>query len=451
MTQLDEIFSGMERRGDRPAIFWRSTGYSYRWLLDNVDVWERRLGELGIGQGTVCGVMGEYSPEVCALFFALMRAGAILVPFSRSSAAEVPAYASMAGVEHIINFDSDDAWTVEPVNLDGRNDLIVSFLDRRHPGLVVFTSGSSGEPKGILHDCEHVLKKFAVERPGYRTLLFLLIDHFGGFNTLMSVFSYGGTAVIPASRSPEEVCRSIEEAQVELLPVTPTFLNLLLASNCYQDFDLSTVRLITYGTEVMPESMLERVAKVFPSARLQQTYGLSELGVLRSRSKESDSVWVKVGGQGFETKIVDGTLYVRSESAMVGYLNAPSPFDAEGWMNTGDMVEVDGEYLRILGRQSDVINVGGQKVFPAEVEAALMAAGNVIEATVHGTPNPLMGSIVEARVSLEREEDPAQLKLRLRKFCLERLAPYKVPMRFSVVSQAEQYSDRAKKIRQLTP
>jgi len=113
-------------------------------------------------------------------------------------------------------------------------------------------------------------------------------------------------------------------------------------------------------------------------------------------------------------------------------------------------VEVDGEYLRILGRQSDVINVGGQKVFPAEVEAVLMAAGNIVEATVYGKPNPLMGSIVESKVSLEQEEDSVQLKSRLRRFCLERLEPFKVPMRFSVVSQSEHYSDRAKKVRQVT-
>jgi len=450
MSYVADTFLKMDSRGEQPAIFWQESVWSYRSLLANVDVWKNRLGEMGIGQGTVCGILGEYSPEVCAVFLAMMGSGAIIVPFTRSSAAEAPELARLSGVQNMLRFDDHDNWSVEPFEAPEQNELIVSFKERGHAGLVVFTSGSTGEPKGILHDCESVLQKFAMERPGYRTLLFLLMDHFGGFNTLMSVFAYGGAAVIPANRTPEEVCQAVERGRVELLPVTPTFLNLVLVSGCHKDFDLSSVKLVTYGTEVMPESTLARIGKIFPSARLQQTYGLSELGVLRSRSKESDSVWVKLGGQGFETKIVDGTLHVRSQSAMVGYLNAPSPFDSEGWMNTGDMVEVDGEYMRILGRESDIINVGGQKVFPAEVETVLMEADHVTEATVYGFANPLMGSIVAARISLDRDEDPVELKVRLRKHCLERISPYKVPVRFTVVPQADQHSERAKKIRNVT-
>jgi acyl-coenzyme A synthetase/AMP-(fatty) acid ligase len=134
---------------------------------------------------------------------------------------------------------------------------------------------------------------------------------------------------------------------------------------------------------------------------------------------------------------------------MVGYLNAPSPFDTDGWMNTGDVVESDGEYVRILGRQSEIISVGGQRVVPIEVETILVQADNVIDATVYGTPNALMGASVAARVSLESDEDLSKLKTRLRKFCLARLVPYKVPVRFIVVPQSEQHSERAKKIRRV--
>ena len=454
LEYLDELLAKINRRGDQPAIFWKSNEYTYRSLSQGIDAWTSRFGEMGIGQGSVCGVLGDYSPQICSLVFALMKAGAIFVPFTHSAAAQIPGLSSLAGVETLFRFDESDNWTTEQINHPNRSietgQLIDQFLKRDHPGLVVFTSGSTGRPKGILHDCEMVLQKFSMERPGYRTLLFLLMDHFGGFNTLMSVFAYGGTAVIAANRGPEEVCRTVDQGKVELLPINPTFLNLLLASKCYQEFDLSSVKLITYGTEVMPEVTLSRISEIFPSARLQQTYGLSELGVLRSKSRESNSVWVKIGGQGFETKVVDGMLHVRSQSAMVGYLNAPSPFDAEGWMNTGDMVEVDGEFMRILGRQSDVINVGGQKVFPVEVETVLMEADNVVEASVHGVSHALMGSIVAARVSLDHDEDSFQLKARLRKICLTQLANYKVPAQFTIVSSAELHSDRGKKIRSAT-
>ena len=187
---------------------------------------------------------------------------------------------------------------------------------------------------------------------------------------------------------------------MELLPTTPTFLNLLLLSEAYRSHDLSSLKLITYGTEVMPDSTLQRLHEAFPGVRLQQTYGLTELGILRSKSQDSSSAWVKVGGEGIETKVVDGTLWVKAPSAMVGYLNAPSPFDAEGWMNTEDLVDVNGEYVRFLGRKSQIINVGGAKVYPAEVESVLLQMPNVADATVYGQPNPITGHIVAARLTL---------------------------------------------------
>jgi acyl-CoA synthetase (AMP-forming)/AMP-acid ligase II len=249
---------------------------------------------------------------------------------------------------------------------------------------------------------------------------------------------------------PQQVARTVAETKVELLPVTPTLLTLMLASGAGTQYDLSSVKLITYGTEVMPEATLKKIASLAPHAGLQQTYGLSELGVLRSKSEDSDSLWVKIGGAGFETRIVDGILYVRSESAMIGYLNAPSPFDEDGWMCTGDRVEQRGEYLRILGRESDMINVGGQKVFPVEVETALLEAENVDDATVYGEANKLMGAVVMARIKLHEPEDPAALRTRLRKHCQARLAPYKVPVRFRITDD-EQYNKRFKKQRPTAP
>ena len=231
------------------------------------------------------------------------------------------------------------------------------------------------------------------------------------------------------------------------MPTTPTFINLLIASHCYKDFDLSSIKLITYGTEVMPSSTLEKMREIFPNAQVKQTYGLSELGVLRSKSENDASVWVKIGGDGFETKVVEDILWVRSEANMVGYLNAPDPFDEEGWMCTGDHVELRGEYMRILGRKSEMINVGGQKVFPAEVENVLLEAENVQEATVFGLPHPIMGHVVKAKISLTEPEDPFQLAERLRKHCLQRMSGYKVPMKYEIVKEGDLRTSRFKKMR----
>ena len=105
-----------------------------------------------------------------------------------------------------------------------------------------------------------------------------------------------------------------------------------------------------------------------------------------------------------------------------------------------------GEYFRILGRESDIINVGGQKVFPAEVETVLLEADNVADVTVHGERHPLMGSVVTAQLRLHEPEAPGDLRVRLRKHCLARLAPHKVPVRFRVTEDS-QHNLRYKKQR----
>ena len=98
----------------------------------------------------------------------------------------------------------------------------------------------------------------------------------------------------------------------------------------------------------MPENTLKRFNKLFPEIKMLQTYGLSELGILRSKSKSSDSLWVKIGGEGFETRVVENILQIKAKSAMMGYLNAPSPFTEDGWLKTCDRVEIKGEYIIII-------------------------------------------------------------------------------------------------------
>jgi len=445
-SHVEELLARIHRNGDRDAFFWRDWSTSYADLGEIVERWSDRLDREKIGRGDLVGVFADYAPESVGLLLALMRVGAIVAPFSQAVAQEMDSFIELAGIRHLFRFDADDRWELEATPEWPVPELVREFRTCQRPGLIVFTSGSTGRPKAILHDCERLVKRFSAARKRYRTLLFLLFDHLGGFNTLMSVLSNGGTMVVPTQRSPEQVARVIEAGRVELLPVTPTMLNLLVASGAAAAYDMSSVQLITYGTEVMPEGTPRKIAKLFPQARLQQTYGLSELGTLRSKSESSDSVWVKVGGPGFETRVVDGILEVRSELAMVGYLNAESPFDSEGWLSTGDRVEQRGEYFRILGRESDIINVGGQKVFPAEVETILLEAENVDDATVYGEEHPLMGSVVMARIKLHELEAATELRARLRRHCLERLAAYKVPVRFHITDES-QHNLRYKKQR----
>ena len=447
MSAVNAVIERMRQQRNKPAIFWKGKILTYADIIRLIDEWTERLDYVHIAAGTTCGVFGDYSPSACSLFFALMQRQAIIVPFTQEIQSEMPNLSIIAGIEQMISFDSNDDYSILRISEPEIPPLVSSFRQRKHPGLIVFTSGSTGQPKGILQDCELVMKKFLVERQSWRTILFLLMDHFGGFNTLLSTFAYGGMGVCLPKRTPTDVCLAIQQSSAELLPTTPTFLNFLLASQDYKNYDLSSIKLITYGTELMPSATLEKIHRVFPNARLKQTYGLSEVGVLRSKSREDNSVWVKIGGNGFETKVVDGILWVKSESNMVGYLNAPDPVNEEGFMCTGDQVEVDGEYIRFLGRASEIINVGGKKVFPSEVESVLLEAENISEATVYGEKHPLLGQVPYARISIAKDEGEDELRERLRKHCSGRLAKFKIPMRFIIIPKDDQHTLRLKKKR----
>jgi long-chain acyl-CoA synthetase len=437
----------MARWGDREALVGAGGTARYADLLAGAAGWGDALAGAGVGPGAVVAVDGDVSDRTVALLLALMARGCVAVPLASAAEGQKAAFQDLAGVEFAVACAAAGTATITPREGGPRHPLIAALAASGHPGLVLFSSGSTGHPKALLHDFDRLLAKFEAPRPAARMISFLLLDHIGGINTLLHALAHGGTVVSIADRTPEAVCRAIARHRAETLPTTPTFLNLLLLSGAHRRHDLSSLTRITYGTEVMPASTLERVRAAFPGVRLQQTYGLSELGILHSKSRPDDSLWVKVGGEGYETKVVGGILWVRARSALLGYLNAPSPFDAEGWFNTQDLVEQDGEWLRFLGRTTEIINVGGQKVYPAEVESALLEIDHVVDATVRGEPNPILGQCVVARVNLDRPEAAAEFKARMRRRLQGRLAPYMVPVRVEIAA-AEQYNARYKRMRQ---
>jgi acyl-CoA synthetase (AMP-forming)/AMP-acid ligase II len=312
----------------------------------------------------------------------------------------------------------------------------------RHPGLILFSSGSTGTSKGTVHDLSRLLQRGPQRRPR-RTLTF---NHIGGVNSLLDVLANAGCVVGVADRSPPAVCAAIEVHRVDVLPTTPTFLRLLLLSGAADRFDLSSLELITFGTEPMPDATLAALRERFPRVRFLQQYGLSEGGILRTHSRPDDPLWMRLEGDGLETRIVDGMLEVRSRTAMLGYLNAPDPFTADGWLRTGDSVVTDGEFVRILGRRSELINVGGEKVFPAEVEGVLEQMDGVIAATVTGEANAILGQIVVATVQLGGEESLADFKTRMRAFCASRLPRHKIPQKVRSTIEAL-HGERHKKVR----
>jgi long-chain acyl-CoA synthetase len=437
------LFDRMKQAGDQIAIAHDELESSYRELGALVNWWQEALHEHGI-TGRVVSIEGDYGVESIAALLAAMRARNIVVPISRDSRAHLDEFLEIAEVEYRVATGRGPSG-IEATGREATHLQYRTLQKNGAAGLVLFSSGSTGKSKGVVHNLDGLLEKFRTPRHCYRTLVFLQLDHIGGLNTLFYTLSNAGTVVVAAGRMPGQVCDAIARHRVELLPTSPTFLNLLLLSEEHQRHDLSSLQLITYGTEPMPEATLRRTEAAFPGVRMLQTYGLSELGILRSQSRGPGSLWVRVGGEGYETKIVDGRLWIRAKSAMLGYLNAPNPFDAEGFFDTGDLVERDGAWLRILGRKSEVINVGGNKVFPTEVENTLLELDNVEDVVVRGVSNPLTGQAVVAAVRLAREESPTEFKTRMRLFCRDRIASYKIPVKVQFAETL--HSERFKKVR----
>src|SRR5947208_9104879 len=433
---IDFLFEVFRQHADSEAVIWHDQIFAYSELLDWTNHWRSYLRENRIATGTVTAIEADFSPNAIALMLALIESGCIAVPLTSSVAAKKAEFMAIAGVEALLELDARDEARLRRFERPPTHEILQRLREREHPGLILFSSGSTGESKAAVHDIVGMLGKFKVRRHARRAITFLLYDHIGGFNTMLYQLSNAGCIVTVQDRDPDTVLRAVEQHKVELLPTSPTFINLILLSEAYRRYDLSSLKIVTYGTEPMPESTLRRFHQVLLHVELQQTYGLSEVGILRSKSRSSDSLWVKLGGEGFQTRVVNEILQIKAESAMLGYLNAPSPFTDDGWFNTGDKVEVDGDYFRILGRQSEIINVGGQKVYPAEVESVLQEMPEIAEVAVYGEKNAIVGQIVCAAVRLREARDARDFQGELRQFCRQRLQAFQIPARIRFVDGA---------------
>jgi long-chain acyl-CoA synthetase len=442
---IEFFIQKMQGNPGNPAILSSNFSVNCGALLLLTDKYTSWLQAQNIAPGAVVSFDGDYSPDALALFLALAKNRNIMVPLSKDSQHNFTEFREIASTQYDISLTENQA-VLTQTGRPASNEIYAHLRDKEAPGLVLFSSGSTGKSKAIVQDLNKLMSKFMTPRKALKMLIFLQLDHIGGVNSMLYSLANGGAVIVADDRTPDAVCQAIQTYQGEVLPTSPTFLNLLLLSKAYEHYDLSSLTLITYGTEPMQTSTLERLHTIFPNSTLQQTYGLSEVGILRSKSKSSGSLWMKVGGKEFTTKIVNDTLWVKSDSAMLGYLNAPSPFDDEGFLDTGDLVEQDGDWIRILGRKSEIINVGGLKVFPAEVESLLLNIENVADVVVFGGAHPITGNIVCAKFKLTDPESRREFKAKMLTYCKGKLQSYKIPSKVEI-TQENTYNERFKRMR----
>lgn len=446
LERIAPIISVISAEPDSIRMIWRGTPVRGSELLDAVYNFHAKLATHGISYGTTVLLKADYSLNTTAIFLALIECGAIIIPLVPETLAHNPDMLDICQPDCQIEVSEDDVVEISELTGHKKNEYYEVLIDRKVPGLVLFTSGSTGDPKAVVHDFSKLLRKFETPRSPMVMLNFLMFDHWGGLNTLLHGLATGSLLVLPEKRQPSYICDVLEKFSVELLPTTPTFLNMLLISQAYEDHDLTKLKIISYGAEPMPEATLNSLRKVFPDIELRQTYGMIELGVLRAKSESNDSLWVRIGGEGYDLRVVDGILQIKADSAMLGYINAPSPFTSDGYLITGDRVEVSGEFMKFLGRDSELINVGGQKVFPAEVETVLLQHPDVADVIVFGEKNPIIGSIVSAKIRLASGEEGAEMRGKLKKHCHAALDGFKVPVKITFTDD-EFHGGRLKRIR----
>jgi acyl-CoA synthetase (AMP-forming)/AMP-acid ligase II len=388
MTSILELLQSRDIDFSKP--FFIDSKYS---LCLN-DVIDRNFEHLkDIKQGDVVALIGDFNENSIADLLQLIERKVILVPLTSETISEHHYFFDCAKVEWIV-----ENGTSRQIGTRQKHPLLNELRLRKNPGLILFSTGTTGRPKAILHDFSFFLQRYLTPRPALVTLNFLLFDHIGGINTLLHSMFNSGLIVSIKKRSVEQVLKTCEDFMVEVLPTTPTFLRMMLMSGLIAEKFPKSLKVITYGTERMDQFTLLKLAEILPSVDFRQTFGMSELGILRVKSESRTSLFMRVGGEGVTWRVDDGVLKIQSSTRMMGYLNADSPFDQDGWYDTKDLVEVKGDFLKVVGRTMDVVNVAGLKFLTSEVESIAVNYPGISDLNIFVKTNPITGQHIEMTV-----------------------------------------------------
>lgn len=432
---------------DQTAIIYDGKKYSYNELYIKIKEIESFIKDK-IKSGEVVAILADYSFVSIALFFALYENKNIIAPITSTSKKEIDGKVKESFSTKIINLENEKL-VITNIKSEVSHKIINDLQTSKCAGLILFSSGSTGAPKAMIHNLDTLVDSYGDKKQKQiNMLVFLMFDHIGGINTMLNILSMNATMIIPQNRNADDICKLIEEYKIAVLPSSPTFLNLILINRSYEKYDLSSLRMITYGTETMPEGLLNRLKVVFSKVKFLQTFGTSETGIAATSSKSSNSTFMKIDDENLEYKIVDNELWLRSKTQILGYLNrSMESFTNDGWFKTGDLVELDNEgFIKIIGRNKEIINVGGQKVLPSEVESVLLGMDEIEDCLVYGEQNAITGQSVSCDVVLKSGVKADGLKILVRKFCKDKLDNFKIPTRVNVVQKTE-FTERFKKSR----
>ena len=417
-------------RDDAGALVWLQFGAA-------VEAVRRHCVEARIAPGEIVVTSGEPTIESLSWIFGAAAVGAVVAPLRRERLGEVQAWKEFVEIGWNV-WDGKIVRVGEGTHSKMAADLLGELRARNHPGLILATGGTTGTPKLVLHDLTALLATVPVkEARARRTLPLMRFDHIGGLD--MAWRALAGQQVLiapPHELTPEMVGATIERHQVEVLPATPSFLNLLLLAGIHRTHDLSSLKVVPYGAEPMPAGLLARLREALPNVEFVQRFGTSETGALPVRESGA-GLLLRDDRPGFAWKVEDEELWVRSPARALGYLSGNfSGFDSAGWFRTGDVAEQlpDGT-IRVLGRRQELINVGGEKVLPSEVESVLLTHPLVADCRVGAAPSTVLGQVVAAEIVWRGPEvDAVSVKRLLHTFASGLLARHKLPTVVRLVS-----------------
>lgn len=449
MKSIELLLNKMSIYSDAYAIIHSGIMSSYIDLVNSIKQDYNSLVNLGISPGDKVILLSDYSLQSISIFFALVLNKNIVIPITSTNDTEIDERMTVSNPEWIINLREGRNFSKRDALNQEDHLLVQRIIDTKSSGLILFSSGSTGKPKAMIHNLDLLIDSFLDKKSKkIKFLVFLMFDHIGGLNTLLNCLSMGASIVIPENRRPDHIIQLIANHKVNILPATPTFLNLTLISKSFEKYDTSSLIMVTYGTEPMPEALLSKLKQALPRVKFLQTFGTSETGIARTSSKSSSSTYLKFDDPNQEYKIVDNELWLRSKTQILGYINHTNDsFTDDGWFKTGDLVhQTEDGFLKIIGRSKEVINIGGEKVMPTEVESVILELPQVTDCRVFGQSNAITGQIVVAEILLNDNSDHKIEKITIRNHCRAQLDQYKVPSKIIFVDKMN-ITDRFKKSR----
>ena len=470
----------------RPAIWFEGTTTTHGEFAHRVRRAASALDALGVRRGDRVAWFGANHPAALEVLYACGQLGALWVPVNARLTAPEAQYvlehsgASLVvhGREHGTTADALRAqlpavreWVAAETPLAGGADsldwhrlladaepvLRDEAVTLEDPCLIMYTSGTTGRPKGavLTHgnmtwSCINQILGFDFT-PDERTLGLAPLFHIGGLNgTLNPTLLRGGCVVLVRGFDPPATLAVIAEQRVTSFFAVPTMLDALSRQPGFGTLDLSALRTIGAAGAPLPLPLLR--TWLDRGITVQQAYGMTESAPAGTALDSADAV-AKVGSAGKSQFFVDvrvvrpdgsecdpgeiGEVVLSGPNIMAGYWNAPEATAAaivDGWYHSGDAGSTDEDgYLYIRDRYKDMIISGGENVYPAEIESALLELPEVVEAAVIGVPHEMWGEVGLAVVVAApgSAEDPEAIRTALR----ERLAGFKVPRHVEFVDE----------------